>query len=78
MISENSSFAVEDAATRMGLRVVRAKIGKTFAEIDREGLSLATEPTKVVDPSWGMWEDGIYCCGADRRRASQEGPTCAR
>jgi phosphomannomutase len=21
----------------------------------------ATEPTKIVDPSWGMWEDGIYC-----------------
>jgi phosphopentomutase len=61
IISENSSFAVEEAAMRMGLRVVRAKIGKTFAEIDREGAILATEPTKIVDPSWGMWEDGIYC-----------------
>ena len=61
IISENSSFAVEEAAIRMGLRVVRGRIGKTFAEIDREGAVLATEPTKVVDPSWGMWEDGIYC-----------------
>ena len=61
VISENSSFAVEDAASRMGLRVVRGKIGKTFAEIEREGAVLATEPTKVVDPSWGLWEDGIYC-----------------
>jgi phosphomannomutase len=61
IISENSSFAVEEAAMRMGLHVVRGKIGKTFAEIDREGAVLATEPTKVVDPSWGMWEDGIYC-----------------
>jgi phosphopentomutase len=61
IISENSSFAVEETAVRMGLRVVRGKIGKTFAEIDREGAVLATEPTKVVDPSWGMWEDGIYC-----------------
>jgi len=61
IISENSSFAVEETAMRMGLRVVRARIGKTFAEIDREGAVLATEPTKVVDPSWGMWEDGIYC-----------------
>lgn len=61
IISENSSFAVEEAATRMGLRVVRARIGKTFAEIEREGAVLATEPTKIVDPSWGMWEDGIYC-----------------
>ncbi len=60
VISENSSFAVEEAAERMGLRVVRARIGKTFAEIDREGAVMATEPTKVVDPAWGMWEDGIY------------------
>lgn len=60
VISENSSFAVEEAAERMGLRVVRGRIGKTFAEIDREGAVMATEPTKVVDPSWGLWEDGIY------------------
>jgi len=61
IISENSSFAVEETAERMGLRVVRGRIGKTFAEIEREGAVLATEPTKIVDPSWGMWEDGIYC-----------------
>jgi phosphomannomutase len=60
IISENSSFAVEEAASRMGLRVIRGKIGKTFADIEREGAVLATEPTKVVDPSWGLWEDGIY------------------
>ena len=61
IISENSSFAVEEAAVRMGLRVVRARIGKTFAEIHREGAVLATEPSKIVDPTWGMWEDGVYC-----------------
>jgi phosphopentomutase len=61
IISENSSFAVEEAAVRMGLRVVRSRIGKTFAEIEGEGAILATEPSKIVDPSWGMWEDGIYC-----------------
>jgi len=60
IISENSSFAVEETATRLGLRVVRAKIGKTFAEIEREGAVMATEPTKIVDPEWGLWEDGIY------------------
>ncbi len=60
VISENSSFAVEETAIRMGLRVVRAKIGKTFAEIEREKAVMATEPTKIVDPEWGMWEDGIY------------------
>lgn len=60
VISENSSFAVEEAAVRMGLRVVRAKVGKTFAEIEREKAVMATEPTKIVDPQWGMWEDGLY------------------
>ncbi len=60
IISENSSFAVEEAAERMGLRVVRGKIGKTFADIKKEGAVLATEPSKIVDPTWGMWEDGVY------------------
>jgi phosphomannomutase len=60
VISENSSFAVEETAMRMGLRVVRARIGKTFAEIESEKAVMATEPTKIVDPDWGLWEDGIY------------------
>jgi phosphopentomutase len=60
IISENSSFAVEETAIRMGLRVVRGRIGKTFAEIEREKAVMATEPTKIVDPDWGLWEDGIY------------------
>jgi phosphopentomutase len=61
IISENSSFAVEEAAIRMGLHVVRGKIGKTFVGIEHEGAVMATEPSKIVDPGWGMWEDGIYC-----------------
>lgn len=61
VISENSSFAVEEAGEAMGLHVVRGRIGKTFADIEKEGAILATEPSKIVDPSWGMWEDGIYC-----------------
>ncbi len=60
VISENSSSAVEEEAVRMGCRVVRGRIGKTFAEIEKEGAALATEPSKVVDPRWGMWEDGMY------------------
>jgi phosphomannomutase len=61
ILSENTSFAVEEAAEKMGLSVVRGKIGKTFAEIKKKGAILATEPSKIVDPTWGMWEDGIYC-----------------
>jgi phosphomannomutase len=42
------------------MKVVRSRIGKTFAEIEKEGAVFATEPSKVVDPQWGMWEDGMY------------------
>ena len=61
VLSENTSFAVEETAERLGRKVVRTRIGKTFADIERENAVLATEPSKVVDPRWGMWEDGIYC-----------------
>lgn len=60
VLSENSSSAVEEEATKMGCRVVRSRIGKTFTKIRDEGASFATEPSKVVDPRWGMWEDGMY------------------
>jgi phosphomannomutase len=39
---------------------VRSRIGKSFAEIEKEGAAFATEPSKVVDPRWGMWEDGMF------------------
>lgn len=60
ILSENTSSAVEDEAVAMGCRVVRSRVGKSFAEIEKEGASFATEPSKVVDPRWGMWEDGMY------------------
>jgi phosphomannomutase len=60
VLSENTSSAVEEEAVKMGCRVVRSTIGKSFAEIEKEGAAFATEPSKVVDPRWGMWEDGMY------------------
>lgn len=59
VISENTSMAVAEEAERLGLRVLRSKVGKTFAVMDAEGGVFAAEPSKVVDPKWGMWEDGI-------------------
>jgi len=41
------------------LRVKRARVGKTFAVLEAEGGVFAAEPSKVVDPKWGLWEDGI-------------------
>ncbi|MDA4136824.1 MAG: hypothetical protein OK449_07500 [Thaumarchaeota archaeon] len=60
ILSENTSTAVEEEALKLGMKVVRSRIGKTFAEIEKEGAVFATEPSKVVDPEWGMWEDGMY------------------
>jgi phosphopentomutase len=59
VISENTSSAVAEEAEKMGLRVQRSRVGKTFAVLVAEGGVFAAEPSKVVDPKWGLWEDGI-------------------
>jgi phosphomannomutase len=59
VISENSSSAVAEEAERLGLDVKRSRVGKTFAVLEAEGGVFAAEPSKVVDPAWGLWEDGI-------------------
>jgi len=35
-------------------------LGKTFILLDKKSGVFATEPSKVIDPVWGLWEDGIY------------------
>jgi phosphomannomutase len=59
VISENTSTTVAEEAERLGLRVIRSRVGKTFAVLEAEGGVFAAEPSKVVDPRWGLWEDGI-------------------
>ncbi|MBI3022243.1 MAG: hypothetical protein HYY68_00780 [Thaumarchaeota archaeon] len=60
VLSENTSSAAAEEAKRLGFDVVRGRIGKTFVGIKENDAVLASEPSKVVDPTWGMWEDGIY------------------
>ena len=59
VLSENTSSAVAEEAERLGLVVKRSRVGKTFAVLNAEGGVFAAEPSKVVDPQWGLWEDGI-------------------
>lgn len=59
VVSENTSSAVAEEAERLGLEVKRSRVGKTFAVLAAEGGVFAAEPSKVVDPRWGLWEDGI-------------------
>ena len=59
VLSENTSSAVAEEVERLGLVVKRSRVGKTFAVLEAEGGVFAAEPSKVVDPKWGLWEDGI-------------------
>jgi len=59
VISENTSTAVEEEAMRLGFEVTRSRVGKSFAIMEEVGGVFATEPSKIVDPSWGFWEDGM-------------------
>ena len=59
VISENTSSSVQEEAERLGFKVVRSRVGKTFAVLEKEGGVFASEPSKIVDPRWGYWEDGI-------------------
>lgn len=59
IISLNSSMALERIALESGCRVVRSRIGKTFQELYKRKGIYASEPSKIVDPKWGYWEDGI-------------------
>jgi phosphomannomutase len=59
VISESTSCSVEEEARQLGFDVVRSRLGKTFAILEKEGGVFATEPSKIVDPRWGYWEDGI-------------------
>lgn len=60
ILSENTSSAVEEEAGKMGLRVIRSRVGKSFTKIKENGALFASEPNKIVEPSWGLWEDGMY------------------
>jgi phosphomannomutase len=59
IISLNSSKALEQIALEAGCRVIRSRIGKTFQELYKRKGIYASEPSKIVDPKWGYWEDGI-------------------
>ena len=72
VISENSSAALEEEAERMGCGVLRSRVGKTFAVLETEGGVFASEPSKIVDPKWGLWEDGINAAALISHFLSQE------
>ena len=60
IVSVNSSSALEKTAKELGCTVQRSRLGKTFEELYKKHGIYASEPSKIVDPRWGYWEDGIY------------------
>jgi phosphopentomutase len=60
IFSVNSSSALERTAVELGCKVQRSRLGKTFEELYKRKGIFASEPSKMVDPRWGYWEDGIY------------------
>ena len=60
VISINSSNALEELAVKNSCESIRARLGKTFILLNKKSGVFATEPSKVIDPVWGLWEDGIY------------------
>ena len=48
IISLNSSSALEEVAKRLGCRVQRSRLGKTFEECTRRRGAFASEPSKIV------------------------------
>ncbi len=60
VISYNSSDAIQQVAEDAGCKVIRSRLGKTFQDLYKLKGIYAAEPSKIVDPRWGYWEDGIY------------------
>lgn len=60
VISINSSNVLEELAVKNSCESIRTRLGKTFILLDKKSGVFATEPSKVIDPVWGLWEDGIY------------------
>jgi phosphoglucosamine mutase len=59
VLSVNMSNAVEEVAKNANCKVYRARLGKTYVELKKLNGIFSTEPSKIIDATWGFWEDGI-------------------
>lgn len=59
VLSINMSNAVEEIAKNANCKVYRARLGKTYVELKKLNGIFSTEPSKIIDATWGLWEDGI-------------------
>ena len=61
IVSIDVGNSVSDIVEKYGGRLIRSKLGKIHEKLlEHPGALLAAEPWKLIDPSWGLWVDGIY------------------
>ena len=61
IVSVDVGNSVKEVVEEYGGRIVRSKLGKIHEKLlEHPGALLAAEPWKLIDPSWGLWVDGIY------------------
>jgi len=61
IVSIDCGNALKDVVHELGGKLVLTKLGKTHEGLLKYGDALmAGEPWKLIDPSWGVWVDGIY------------------
>lgn len=72
VVSVDTSMSVREVVEKAGGHVEITKLGKTQSKL-RPGVVLAAEPWKIIDPSWGFWQDGIYAAGQLIRLMASKG-----
>ncbi|AFZ70186.1 phosphomannomutase [Caldisphaera lagunensis DSM 15908] len=61
VVSLDVGNEVEELVENYGGKIIRAKLGKIHEKaIESKNVLMAAEPWKLIDPSFGLWVDGIY------------------
>lgn len=58
--SIDTSRCIDEVAEALGGSVERTRLGGTQQHARSRAALLAAEPWKIIDPSWGLWQDGIF------------------
>jgi len=60
VLSVNMSNGARELVEKAGGTVIYAPLGKTYRKMMELNGVAAAEPWKLIDPAFGLWEDGMY------------------
>ncbi len=61
VVSVDVGYEVQEVVEELGGELVRAPLGRLHEYVAKDSdVIMASEPWKLIDPSWGLWPDGIY------------------